>query len=143
VIDVDPSISIDLVLSASLAGLATKWAQGPYVADYTGQLVVRLDIPPEAFLDNAALDYLTGVRVTLVGSTDGHKVFDTRAPGVFLAWPFGEAAGPVVWDKATAATNAPNGIVSELVRASFGTLPSNVWVRPPIGTTRPVATDEE
>jgi hypothetical protein len=128
--DVDPALTFTLSVEAGLSGLHTGWTQGPYRANEQGVVTARLIPPSEAFLHEVALDYLTVLRVRLTGTGEDGSVLIIRAPNAFLAWPNGQQAGPVVWDRATAAVEAPNGVVSETVRTSLGELPEGAWVQP-------------
>ena len=137
VMEVDPALAVELQLEASFAELAHAWTQGPYNADVTGHLAIRVAPPEGAFLDAAALDYVTVLRAFVLARREGRTEIARRAPPAFLAWPNGQDQPAVVWDRTTAESNAPNGVLSETVRTAFGDLPPNVWVQPSRHNTNP------
>ncbi|MEQ1570026.1 MAG: hypothetical protein ABMA64_30615 [Myxococcota bacterium] len=131
---VDPSYVFVVSVEASFGGASAGWVQGPVKPDSAGLLVLSIAAPAEAWLDAAAGDYLTGMRVRLVG-TGPLGTLTLYAPPSFLAWPAGLAGGEVVWDQATAERVAPNGVVSPAVQATLTGLPAGAWVQPASGRT--------
>lgn len=129
--DADPSLAWSLEAEASLGGLSTRWYTLLPAPEPDGSLSARVDVPDSAFLHDVALDFLTVLRVYLVGTDDaGRPMVRTRLPPAFLAWPDGRAAGSVVWDLPTARALAPNGIVNAELRRSLGDR-GDAWVVPP------------
>lgn len=129
--DLDPALEASISVEAALAGLQTSWTQGPYAGE-GGVVTVRLAVPPEAFLDEAAVDYLTVLRVrVLAEDVEGHG-FQVRAPNAYLTWPSGAQGAGVVWDPARAEADAPGGVVNATLRASLGARSEGHWIQPPI-----------
>lgn len=53
------------------------------------------------------------------------------APAAFVVWPLGPLFAPLVWDRATQELEAPNGVLSDTVRAEFGDeLLDSTWAQP-------------
>lgn len=130
-IDLDPTLGVELRFQAALAERTHDWVQGPYLPDASGHLVVAVEPPDAAFLHDMALDYLTVLRVLVVGQRSASIETARRAPPAFLVWPDGGGAPAVVWDRATAASGAPNGVLSAAVRDGFQGLPEDAWIQPP------------
>lgn len=68
----------------------------------------------------------------MTATRDGIVEYGRSAPPAYLAWPSGSDLPAVVWDQPTADLEAPNGLLSEVIRAELGPLPSNVRVHPPL-----------
>jgi hypothetical protein len=102
---------------ARLGPLKHEWSEGPFDVDDEGALVVSIHPPDGAFLDVLAIDYVTGLRVRVVGRDKaGTEHLIVSAPAAFLAWPDGRGAGSVLWDASRMATEAPLGIVDDALR---------------------------
>jgi hypothetical protein len=115
----DPNLSYTLEIRARLGSLSTSWSQ-PVPVDGQGTLTAELSPPSGAFLHELASDYVTDLSVKLVGRQQDVVHVSLRVPAAFLAWPDGQQAGPVVWDRVTMEQEAPFGITDEALRTSIG-----------------------
>jgi hypothetical protein len=113
-VDAPPGLAVEFDARVSLEHLEHRWTEGPWVTG-DAPLVVSLAVPAEAWLDDAAADYLTDLYVEV--RVGGRIVTPGRA---FLAWPQGRLGAPVVWTKAEAAVQAPQGTLRAELRQEGG-----------------------
>lgn len=131
-------------VEARLGALGTSWTQPDLTPDPDGTLRITLVPPGAAHLDPLADDYVTDLRVLVVGAAaDGHVSSIVSAPPAFLAWPNGPSAPPVVWDLAAMRSQAPAGVVDAVVRATLGDLSHIDRVGPPLERTSPIPYDPD
>lgn len=110
-----------------------------------------LEIPAEAYLDPLADRYVATLSVRLTGvDIDGRGVEETALPNLFVVWPDGPAAPPVVWDRADLAVNAPYGVLDpdgalgvEVVRVLGGSVVQVLPPLPGVPDARPAAEGRE
>jgi hypothetical protein len=134
--DVPDGMNTELHLRVAMAGLSTSWIQGPYTST-EGSLYATIDLPSEAFLHPFAEDYLSSLRVRMYSVDEGGLKHEFQDSAVrMLAWPDGPAGMPAVWDRETAAIRAPNGVVSDALRASLDLEPDD-FVVPPLSFGSP------
>lgn len=115
---VPAGLTYRVVYEVRLGSLGYRWEEG-LTASEGGVVSVPFEPPPEAFLDDLALDYLTDLRARVIGSTEGgSEPFVVWSPPGFLAWPHGPVGGCELWDQALVDSLAPNGVVSATARAS-------------------------
>ncbi|MEQ1565219.1 MAG: hypothetical protein ABMA64_06240 [Myxococcota bacterium] len=131
--EVEPGggVTVQIQAEATLADLHFSWVQEP-VSVPDGFVALRVDAPAEAYLDALALDYVTVLHLRLEVLRDGQLVGYIPVPASFLAWPLGASFAPVVWDEVSQGKDAPNGLLSDKVRAAFGdALSPDAWASPP------------
>lgn len=114
----DPQLSYTLEARARLGSLSTTWSQSVSVDEH-GAMTATITLPAGAFLHALAEDYVTDLSMKLVGRLDGADQLSLRVPAAFLAWPDGQLAAAVVWDRSTMESMAPLGVVDAALRATF------------------------
>lgn len=140
VADVPDNYTWELSLEVKLGALRFAWSEGPYETTPSQPLTVSLAPPSEAHMHALSDDYVTDLRVKLLGTNaQGHQVL-LRPPDAYLAWPSGQLAGPVVWDEATMVLLAPLGITDDTLRVSIGEVEVE-RVLPPLYLTQRPALD--
>lgn len=124
-LDRDARVSFEV--QARLAHLKFSWVEGPVTVAAGTTLELPLALPSEVFLDPLAATYLTRLVVFPSGA------YPSPLPHVFVAWPSGPEAQPVVWSRAEADTRAPLGVLDAAVRdrAIAGDI-SPTWIEPPL-----------
>lgn len=105
-VQTEPGTVVHTRFRAMLGELVHTWRQPAVVADQSGQALVPVDVPAGAWLDDAAVDYVTDLEVR-VRTGDG---FVSYSPAAFLVWPRGRERGPEVWTRAEQEVRAPNGV---------------------------------
>ena len=128
--DVPTELSYTVEYQASLGSLAFTWIEGPFAAS-NGQLSVVPSPPAHSFLDALATDYVTDVAVRVRGTDQRRLGFLADAPPMWMGWPDGRQAGPELWDAVGVLSAAPNGVLDEALRASFGLEDHTTRVLPP------------
>jgi hypothetical protein len=112
-----PEGSWEIQAEVSLGPLKYDWTL--FVKAEAGiASVIDLQVPSAAWLDDLAATYVTNLVVKLRGTTGDAAGIALIAPQAFLAWPSGQAAGPVVWDMTTQRSEAPLGVLDESVRSA-------------------------
>lgn len=127
-----PAGSWKLDLEAQLGPFRYTWA-----ADHSARpdetSVIRLDIPPEAWLDTLSGTYLTFLVVKLHAISGEAKGLVILAPLAYLAWFEGPGAPPQLLDQASQQVYAPLGVLSDDLReAAHAADPQVTWILPPL-----------
>jgi len=106
----DFAVGLDCIVR--LGALSSSWSQGPYEIAPGETLLVEVEVPEEAFLDELAETYVSSLRVRAqIEGTFG--LLDEAV----VAWPDGEGGEPVVWTLDTMETEAPYGVLDATVQA--------------------------
>jgi len=121
----EPGLAVTVEYVAVLDWREHRWEDGPYSIESDGSLDMEVEVPADAFLHSAAVDYVTELYVFV--DFDGHRM---TAPPTFLVWPDGEDQDPEIWGVAEQESLAPSGVVSSELRGSAATTD---WVVPDVG----------
>lgn len=133
-VDTQPGQRITASCRVLLDQLEHRWELGPVVAGDDGRVDLPLQIPPEAWLDDLAHDYLT--QLVFMVDFDGHYL---RAPPAWPVWPQGRLAEPSVYDAEAQQRLAPNGVLRAELRAGAG---PHEWIAPDLGSRSASRADE-
>jgi hypothetical protein len=95
----------------ALGNLDHRWELEGLSSGETGLLELPLALPEEAWLDDAAEDYVTDLVTTVDVDTERIKL-----PVLHLAWTNGRVEDPELWTRQQMRDRAPNGVLDAALR---------------------------
>ncbi len=107
----DEPLRLELRARANLGPLRHWWAPGPIEVPAGQTTLVPLELPPEAYLHDEAIRFVTSVRVFARVYRDESMIAELQLPMRYVWWPEGPSGPVEVMDRDELDSVMPGGTV--------------------------------